>query len=125
MQAIPANLQPALQQVKLRAFAGTVDSFDDDQGSGIFPGRLEAHRALQAAAVAGGPLDERTRELILLGAFTAARQEGGFKSHARRAMAAGASPEELRQAVAITMGNVTSIEVVADALLWVDEVVST
>ena len=45
-----------------------------------FPGMLEAHRALQAAAAHGGPLDERTRELILLGSFTAARQEGGFKS---------------------------------------------
>jgi alkylhydroperoxidase/carboxymuconolactone decarboxylase family protein YurZ len=90
-----------------------------------FPGMLEAHRALGAAAAAGGPLDERTRELILLGAFTAARQEGGFKSHARRAIAAGATPEELRQAVAITMGNVTSIEVVADALLWVEEVVGS
>jgi 4-carboxymuconolactone decarboxylase len=83
---------------------------------------LEAHRALQAAAQSG-PLDERTRELILLGAFTAARQEGGFKSHARRAIAAGATPDEVRQAVAITMGNVTSIEVVADALLWADEVI--
>ena len=88
-----------------------------------FAGMLDAHRALQQAAVAGGPLDERTRELILVGAFTTARQEGGFKSHARRALAAGATAQELRQAVAITMGNVTSIEVVADALLWIDEVV--
>jgi 4-carboxymuconolactone decarboxylase len=88
-----------------------------------FPDMLEAHRALQAAAAQGGPLDERTRELILLGAFTAARQEGGFKSHARRAIAAGATPAEVRQAVAITMGNVTSIEVVADALLWAEEVI--
>jgi 4-carboxymuconolactone decarboxylase len=88
-----------------------------------FPGMLEAHRALQTVAAQSGPLDERTRELILLGAFTAARQEGGFKSHARRALTAGATPEMLRQAVAITMGNVTSIEVVADALLWIDEVV--
>jgi alkylhydroperoxidase/carboxymuconolactone decarboxylase family protein YurZ len=88
-----------------------------------FPGMIEAHHALQKAAVDGGPLDEKTRELILLGAFTAARQEGGFKSHARRALAAGATAEELRQAVALTMGNVTSIEVVADALLWVEAVV--
>src|ERR1700674_4654134 len=79
------------------------------------PGMLEAHRALQAAAAQGGPLDERTRELILLGAFTAARQEGGFKSHARRALAAGATPEEVSQAVAMTMGNVTSVEQVAAA----------
>lgn len=85
---------------------------------------LEAHRALQAAA-AQGPLDERTRELILLGAFTAARQEGGFKSHTRRALAAGASPDEVRQAVAVTMGNVTSIEQVADALLWAEEVIDS
>jgi 4-carboxymuconolactone decarboxylase len=88
-----------------------------------FPGMLEAHRALTSAAAQGGPLDERLRELILLAAFTTARQEGGFKSHARRALAAGATPAEVRQAVAITMGNVTSIEVVADALLWADEVI--
>lgn len=90
-----------------------------------FPGMVDGHRTLQQAAAAGGSLDERTRELILLGAFTAARQEGGFKSHARRALAAGATADELRQAVAITMGNVTSIEVVADALLWIDEVVES
>jgi len=87
-----------------------------------FPGMLEAHRALQAAVAQGGPLDERTRELILLGAFTVARQEGGFKSHCRRALAAGATPEEVRQAVAVTMGNITSVEQVADALLWAAEV---
>lgn len=90
-----------------------------------FPDMLESHRKLQQAAAAGGPLDERTRELILLGAFIAARQEGGFKSHARRALAAGATPAELRQAVAITMGNVTSIEVVADALLWIDDITAS
>jgi len=89
-----------------------------------FPDMLAAHRALTGAAAKGGPLDERMRELILLAAFTTARQEGGFKSHARRALAAGATPEEVRQAVAITMGNVTSVEVVADALLWADEVIS-
>jgi alkylhydroperoxidase/carboxymuconolactone decarboxylase family protein YurZ len=53
------------------------------------------------------------------------RQEGGFKSHCRRALAAGATPEEVRQAVVITLSNVASIEVVADALLWVDEVVGS
>jgi alkylhydroperoxidase/carboxymuconolactone decarboxylase family protein YurZ len=89
-----------------------------------FPGVLEGHQALQAAAAEGGPLDERTRELILLGAFTVGRQEGGFKSHCRRALAAGATPEEVRQAVVITMSNVASIEVVADALLWAEDVIA-
>ena len=51
-----------------------------------FPGVVEGHQALQAAASKGGPLDERMRELILLGAFTVGRQEGGFKSHCRRAL---------------------------------------
>ena len=88
-----------------------------------FPGVVEGHRALQAAAAAGGPLDERTRELILLAGFTVARQEGGFKSHCRRALAAGATADEVRQAVVITLSNVASIEVVADALLWADEVI--
>jgi alkylhydroperoxidase/carboxymuconolactone decarboxylase family protein YurZ len=89
-----------------------------------FPGVLEGHQALQRAAAGGGPLDERMRELILLAAFTVGRQEGGFKSHCRRALRAGATPDEVRQAVVITMSNVASIEVVADALLWADEVIA-
>src|SRR5215207_8322261 len=89
-----------------------------------FPGVIEGHQALQAAAARGGPLDERMRELILLAAFTVGRQEGGFKSHCRRALRAGATAEEVRQAVVITMSNVASIEVVADALLWADEVIA-
>jgi 4-carboxymuconolactone decarboxylase len=91
----------------------------------FFPGVIEGHRALQASAAQGGPLDERTRELILLGAFTVGRQEGGFKSHCRRALAAGATADEVRHAVVITMSNVASIEVVADALLWADEVLAS
>jgi alkylhydroperoxidase/carboxymuconolactone decarboxylase family protein YurZ len=91
----------------------------------FFPGVMEGHRALQAAAAEGGPLDERTRELILLAAFTVGRQEGGFRSHCRRALAAGATPEEVRQAVVITLSNVASIEIVADALLWAEEVITS
>jgi alkylhydroperoxidase/carboxymuconolactone decarboxylase family protein YurZ len=89
-----------------------------------FPGVLAGHQALQAAAAQAGPLDERMRELILLGAFTVGRQEGGFRAHCRRALAAGATPEEVRQAVVITMSNVASIEVVADALLWAEAVIA-
>ena len=69
-------------------------------------------------------MDERTRELILLGAFTVARQEGGFKSHCRRALAAGATGPEVLQAVALTMSNAASVEIVADALLWAEEVIA-
>jgi hypothetical protein len=35
VDAIAADFQPALQQIKLGAFAGTVNAFDDDQCAGI------------------------------------------------------------------------------------------
>lgn len=88
-----------------------------------FAAVADAHSTLVRAAAEGGPLDERTRELILLGAFTVARQEGGFKSHARRALQAGATPDEVRQAAVLCLSNVASVEIVADALLWAGEVI--
>src|ERR1700722_13775471 len=73
---------------------------------------------------AAGPLDAREQNLILLSGFTVARQESGFKSHARRAMEGGATGDEVRHAVVLNLGAIASIELVADALRWADEVIS-
>lgn len=77
---------------------------------------------VRAAVDNAGPLDARTRELVLLGAYTAARQPIAFKVHCRRALAAGASVEAARHAVLMTFGAAAGLEPVVDALIWIDEV---
>lgn len=89
------------------------------------PAVADGFRAMRDAIDNCGPLEPRIRELILLGGFTVARQEGGFKTHCRRALELGASPEEVRQAGLVTFGAITSLEAAADALRWADEVISS
>mgnify|MGYP001595553420 CR=1 FL=1 len=60
------------------------------------PDIVKAYEALGDACRAAGPLDERQAELVKLGLAAGAGLEGAIHSHARRALAAGATPDELR-----------------------------
>jgi AhpD family alkylhydroperoxidase len=77
---------------------------------------------MRAAIPDTGPLDAKTRELLLLAAMTVGRQSGGIKTHTRLALQHGATPEEVRQAIAVTFGASASIGQVGEALIWADEV---
>jgi AhpD family alkylhydroperoxidase len=61
-----------------------------------YPEVARAYDALGAATRTAGPLDPRTAELVKLALAAAARLEGGVHSHARRALAAGATADDLR-----------------------------
>ena len=61
-----------------------------------YPDIAKAYEALGDATRAAGPLDAKTAALIKLALAAGARMEGGVHSHVRRALAAGASDEELR-----------------------------
>jgi hypothetical protein len=41
MKTIPADFQPAFQQVQLRALPGPIDAFDNDQSARVLSGRLK------------------------------------------------------------------------------------
>lgn len=71
-----------------------------------------------------GPLDAKTLELILLSGYTVARKEGGYKTHAGRALDLGATPEEILHATVINLAANAAIEQVSDALGWADEVIA-
>jgi alkylhydroperoxidase/carboxymuconolactone decarboxylase family protein YurZ len=88
------------------------------------PEATKSFQSLRDAVTKSGPLDNKTCELIVLGAFATARIEGGFKTHARRLLNDGVSPEALRQAVLVTFGATTTLTVVLDALHWIDELVA-
>jgi alkylhydroperoxidase/carboxymuconolactone decarboxylase family protein YurZ len=59
------------------------------------PGMVSAYEALGAACAGSGPLDARTISLVKLGMSLAAGLEGAAHSHARKALEAGCTSEEL------------------------------
>ena len=88
------------------------------------PDIAAAYRTLGDAAMAAGPLDRRCVELIKVGASLGARLESAVKSHARKALEAGASQEEVRHAVMATITTLGFPTMMA-GLKWVDEAIGT
>ena len=86
-----------------------------------YPDVAGAHEAVGRAVGAAGPLDLRTRHLVQLGVAVGAMSEGAVKSHARRAIEAGAGPDEVRHVVLLSLPTCGFPGVVA-CLGWVDEV---
>jgi AhpD family alkylhydroperoxidase len=62
------------------------------------PELFAAWEAIGKAVRLKGPLDLKTGHLIQLAASAALRSEGGVHSHVRRALEAGATPEEFGSA---------------------------
>jgi 4-carboxymuconolactone decarboxylase len=80
-----------------------------------------AYDALGKVCAEAGPLDEKTRELIKLGMAIGGRLEGAVHAHARRALSAGATPEELRHVVVMAVPTVGFPTTVA-AFTWLADV---
>lgn len=88
------------------------------------PAVAKAYEALGEAAAKAGPLDARTRELVKLGMAVGGRLEGAVHSHARRALEAGATAEQVQHVVALaapTLGFPTALA----AYTWVEKVLAT
>ena len=69
-----------------------------------------------------GPLDVKTRRLVKLGVAMGQSSEGAVKSHARRGLSEGLSPEELRHAVLMVFTTAGFPAMIA-AMKWVEEVI--
>ncbi|MEW6215737.1 MAG: carboxymuconolactone decarboxylase family protein [Nitrospirota bacterium] len=69
-----------------------------------------------------GPLDEKTTHLIQLAASAAIRSEGAVHSHARRAVEAGAKPEEIYHTI-ILLTSTIGFPTVSAALSWADDII--
>ena len=82
---------------------------------------MDALAALGEAAARQGPLDAKTGHLVQLAAGVAIRSEGAVHSHARRALQAGVSAEEVKHAV-IMLTSTIGFPNVAAALSWVDDI---
>jgi alkylhydroperoxidase/carboxymuconolactone decarboxylase family protein YurZ len=84
-------------------------------------GFLEALERLGETVRTAGPLDEKTSHLIQLAAAAAIRSEGSVHSHVRRALQAGAAPEEVVHAV-ILLTSTIGFPNTSAALSWVHDV---
>jgi alkylhydroperoxidase/carboxymuconolactone decarboxylase family protein YurZ len=85
------------------------------------PQAHDAFMAMRKALNEAGPLPAQVRELIVASNFATHGMHGGFLTHGGRALEYGASVEELRHAVLVTLGANTTFGRVAEALTWVDE----
>jgi len=88
------------------------------------PVLADAYEKLALACHEAGPLEEKTRRLVKLGIAVGHQSEGAVKSHARRALEAGASAEEVRHAVLLALTTVGFPAMIA-AGEWVEEVLAT
>jgi len=88
-----------------------------------YPQLAESYEQLANACHEAGPLIEPVRRLIKLGIAVGLQSEGAVKSHARRALEAGATPEEIRHAVLLAL-TTTGFPGMIAALEWIEEVIS-
>ncbi|HYA86029.1 MAG TPA: carboxymuconolactone decarboxylase family protein [Nitrospirota bacterium] len=86
-----------------------------------YKGVIKAVENLGKATKAAGPLSEKTARLVQLAAAASVRSEGSVHSHVRRALAAGAKPDEIRHAI-ILLTSTIGFPNVSAALSWVEDV---
>jgi len=84
---------------------------------------MSAIEKLGKAVREEGPLDEKTAQLIQLAAATAIRSEGAVHSHAKRAIEAGATPDEVYHALMLLTSTV-GFPIVSAAMSWVESVIA-
>ena len=86
-----------------------------------YPDYLDAVEALGTAVRHAGPLDEKVVQLIQLGAAAAIHSEGAVHSHTRRALEAGATPEQIRHTL-IALTSTIGFPTVVAAISWAEDV---
>ena len=82
---------------------------------------VEAVEALGKVVREQGPIDDKTAHLIQLAAAVAIHSEGSVHSHVRRALASGATHEEINHAI-ILLTSTLGFPTVSAALSWVQDI---
>ncbi len=86
-----------------------------------FPEVISAVENLGTTLRTAGPLDEKTSHLIQLAAAAAGQSEGAVCSHTRRALQAGASPEEISHTLLLLVSTIGFPQTMA-AMSWAKDV---
>jgi alkylhydroperoxidase/carboxymuconolactone decarboxylase family protein YurZ len=86
-----------------------------------YPEIARAYEQLGAACHLAGPLPKKERALIKLGISVGAWLEGAVHSHVRKALEAGASPQEIRHTALLALPTIGFPSTMA-VLTWIDDV---
>lgn len=87
-----------------------------------YPAVFKDYKQLGISCREAGPLDAKTQDLIKLGIAMGCNSRGGVMSHTRKALEAGAAPEEIYQAVLLSLTTIGFPNMMA-AMAWVNEVI--
>jgi 4-carboxymuconolactone decarboxylase len=88
-----------------------------------FPEVASTLDKLGKAADGAGPLDERTVRLVKLGLAVGAEAQGAVRSNARKALNAGATPEEVRH-VAVLAVTTCGFPAAIAGIGWIEEILA-
>lgn len=88
----------------------------------MFSKVMKAHEEAGRLAKEAGPIDAKTGNLIQLAASVALRSEGGVHSHAKRAMKAGASKDEIYHTIGLLISTV-GFPTAAAAFSWINDLI--
>ena len=86
-----------------------------------FPEVLKRYQQLGKSCRESGTLKEKCQDLIKLGIAIGANSRGAVMSSVRKALASGSTPEEITQAVLLSLTTTGFPNMIA-ALGWVEEV---
>lgn len=86
-----------------------------------YPDYTAAVEQLGETVKKAGPLEPKVAELIQLAAAATAHSEGSVHSHARRALQAGATADEVNHAILLLTSTI-GFPAVSAALSWVDDI---
>jgi len=89
-----------------------------------FPDVLKAYEQLAGATEAAGTLTKREQRLVKLGLVFGAKMEGGAHSAVRKALEAGLTPDEIKQAALLAIPTIGFPNAMA-CLSWVKDVVDS
>lgn len=86
-----------------------------------YPKVSKAYEEMNQKVHEAGPLDAKTRSLIKLALSSGSRFEGSVHAHTRKALEAGATPEEIRHTVMLALPTV-GLPTTMAAMSWVDDI---
>jgi len=87
-----------------------------------YPELIGAHQRLTDSLHGAGPLGARERRLAKLGIAIGCASQGAVRSHARKALADGLTPQEIRH-VAVLAVSTAGFPAAIAAYGWINEVV--
>ena len=86
-----------------------------------YPKVFEDYQQLGKSCREEGPLDEKCQDLVKLGIAIGANSRGAVMSSIRKALASGATPDEILQAVLLSLTTTGFPNMIA-AMGWANEV---